>query len=133
MDEQENGKTKRLISALLAGIALGLLMAVVLLFILRFANYPTHGILLILMVVVGCALPACADVPGIRLDLNLWMIEILMIGISFVMCLLYVQTAAMNDATRNMMLVPVCITHIVSMAVTAVRLLIRQRKRGSEQ
>ncbi|NCB33388.1 MAG: hypothetical protein EOM64_05845, partial [Erysipelotrichia bacterium] len=70
MEEQGNGQVKKLISAIIAGIALGLLMTAVVLLVMRAANYPARGVMLLIMVVIGCAFPACADLLGIRLDLN---------------------------------------------------------------
>jgi hypothetical protein len=133
MDEQDNGKTKKLISALLAGIALGVLMAIVVLLLMRLTGFSSKFIMIFIIAVVACVLPACFDFLGNKPQLNLWIIDMIMIGLGFLLGILYANTAALTDTTRARMLTPICIVYGTSLGFTAIRLFYKTKKRGKAE
>lgn len=131
MEDQGSHRVGRWISELLTGIGLGVLMAIAALFGLRTAGYPSGGIILIVLIAGGAALPACFDFIG-RQGLSLWIMDLLMIGVSLLLCLRYAASAGMTEQTRLLMSRPIWYLHGAAAAVTIVRLLLKGKRGEAE-
>lgn len=131
MEDQDSHRVGRWISELLTGIGLGVLMAIAVLFALRSAGYLSSGVILAVLVAAGAALPACFDFLGQR-GLSLWIMDLLMIGVSLLLCLRYAASAGMTEQTRVLMSRPILWLHAAAAAVAIVRLLLK-RKRGEAE
>lgn len=120
MSEQQEQR-KQVISSLIAGIIFGILMAGILVFLFQQSDYKFYSKSFWLILVVACMLPGCFDFFEKR-GLSLWMIEPIMIGISFIIMLLYARSVGGNEATRQLFLQLVTIYHANSLLFTLLRL-----------
>lgn len=118
---------KQLFSSLIAGIVSGLLLATIILYICQMIGYPVWDRNFFLLALFGCAFVACADLFKYR-ELSLWVIECIMIGVSFVTMVFYAYSVALDWNTQQTMMTMITSLHAVILVVTVIRLLIKTRK-----
>jgi len=115
-------------SEIIAGAALGVLMAVILITVNAKTGYSHNSLMNIMQCVIACALPWCASVFESRGLSEKW-IESLMIIISMIICLLYGSSVAMDANTESWLIRQALLVHLTSMIFTALRLFLKGRLR----
>jgi hypothetical protein len=129
MKDTENDRTLALLSWL-AGIAGGMLMAMILLIMMRMASYPLFTLSFWLILAAACGLPACM-IPLEKAGMKRYS-QLAAVGVSLGICLAYARTAGKNDATVTLLVQEVGILHAASLLVTVIRLFIADHKSGKE-
>lgn len=115
-------------SEIIAGVAMGILMAVILLTVNARTGYSHDRMMNFTQCVIACALPWCASVFESRGLSERW-IESLMIIVSMIICLLYGSTVALDAATESWLVRQALLVHLTSMIFTAIRLVLKGRLR----
>ena len=115
-------------SAIIAGVVMGVLMAVILLTVNKWTGFSHDRMMNITLCVIACALPWCASVFESRGLSEKW-IESFMIIVSMIICLLYGSTVALDAATESWLIRQALLVHLTSMIFTALRLVLKGRLR----
>lgn len=116
---------KSIVFSVLMGMALGVGMALVMLWSCKINNFVYTNISFVCLLVIACALPECTNRLQKRGFLLQWMKPV-MIGLSFIICLLYCVAVTKDVGYVSSAFTDMCITtailHVVSMVFCVLRL-----------
>ncbi len=127
----ETSDSLKILSAILMGIAGGVLMAAVNITVLSREGASINTILLILLIIIAAGIPWCFDSIGKR-GMNPILSEGIMIFLSFGICVLFASVVSKTEHTRDLLTARVFVIHLISLAVTSVRWGIRYYRSGKE-
>lgn len=132
MDDQKNEQLKQKLFSLLAGIASGVFMATVILFLMNhFQVYSFSGSAWRILLVIACLLPWWLDFLKHR-GFIVMLVEGVMVLVSFVICFLYGNAIAKNEIARTNLVNLIMITHAVAFLFTALRVWVMHYRSSHE-
>ena len=120
----ETNETWRRISTGLMGVAGGVLMAGILLSFLNTIGFQNRSLPFAVLCILAGGIPWCFDAIEQR-GLNPLACELILIAVSFGICLLYSHVSARTEATAVLISGTAAFLHAVSLAVTAIRFAVR--------
>ncbi|MBR2825542.1 MAG: hypothetical protein IKE51_04695 [Solobacterium sp.] len=123
MNEETPSRVKEILFSIVMGMVLGILMSGILVFLIRYSDYKMYSISFWLILIVACVLPLCFDFLEKR-GFSLWIVELIMIGISFVIVLLYVRAISISETTNVALTRLTMVYHISSLCLNIVRLFV---------
>lgn len=128
----EHSETLRWISTILMGAAGGVLLAGVILFFLNAIGFQNRSLPFFLLLVLASGIPWCFDAVEKR-GMNPLACELLLIALSFGICLLYGHVSAKTEETAAMINRTTALIHAVSLAVTGIRFAVRYYRARKEE
>ena len=128
----ENSETLRWISTILMGAAGGVLLAGIILFFLNTIGFQNRSVPFLFLLLLAGGIPWCFDVVEKR-GMNPLACELLLIALSFGICLLYGHVSAKTEATAAMINGTTALLHAVSLAVTGIRFVVRYYRTRKEK
>ena len=126
MSEQDS-KLKSTSSSIIVGILFGILMAGLILFSIQGSDYKLYSLSFWIILLMSCVFPSCFDFFSKR-GFSLWIVEPLMIGISFIIVLLYAGAVGVNETTKSLLTTLAITYHSASMVVTLIHLYLLSKK-----
>ena len=121
--------TLKTISAILMGVAGGVLIAAVNIAVLSQEGASIDILPFLLLIIISAGIPWCFDSIGKR-GMNPILAEGIMIFLSFGICALFAYIVSKTDHTRGVLITRFLMIHGIALAVTAVRWGIRYYKSG---
>ena len=131
MNDEKSREGLRTISNIFVGAASGLLADMLVLFLLSFWSFHLGIKTVLIGLIFAVFLPCCLDVFGQR-GLNLYIVELVMILVSVLVCLLYAHQVSGNTETRNLLFALFSIFHGLSAVVTVLRLKYMESRGGRD-
>lgn len=123
----------RKVSGIIAGIVCGMLMAAAVITAFIGTGYSRNPADTVIICVIACALPWCADIFVSR-GLSARLIAVIMIAVSLAASVIYVRNVAMDPETGNTLMKQVMLFHGTSAVFTFCRLYLPALiKRGKEE
>lgn len=115
----ESGNIKYILFSIIMGMVLGILMAGIIIFLMRYSDYKLYSFSFWLILLITCVLPFCVDFLEKR-GFSLWIVKLIMIGISLGVVLLYVYAISGSETTKNALTRLTMIYHIASLFFTVI-------------
>ncbi len=131
MNDEKSREGLRTLSNIFAGAASGLLVAMLVLFLLSFWSFHLEIKTVLIGLIFAVFLPCCLDIFGQR-GLNLYVIELIMILVSALVCLLYAHQVSGNTETRNLLFALFGVFHGLSAVITVLRLKYMESRGGRD-
>ena len=126
--EDEKKQLRELLTSIFAGLAAGIFMATILLFVMNhFQIYSFSSLAWILLVIIGMPLPWCLDFLKDR-GFSILRMELITVVVSFVITFLYVETISRNALAKQNLTNLMLVVHACSFVVTLVRTWFLERK-----
>ncbi len=126
MDEEN--KAKRIFMHALAGAAGGLIMSIVILFMIQQTYFSWLNLSFWIVLAASCILPLCMN-PLWKTDLKVSAVELIAVGVSAVICVLYAMQAGSDAATQMKIVKIILCAHSCALIAVILYHFVFKRKR----